>query len=72
MPEKHLAELIANQTPEAEINLLDEPEVRSWLDRFDFDIEAMLRTAEAADLYELHQALNLTLTYDANENKWRR
>lgn len=67
--EKHLAELIANQTPEAETDLLDEPEVASWLDQFDFDIEEMLRTAEAADLYELHQAMNLTLNYDANDEQ---
>jgi hypothetical protein len=67
--EKHLAELIANQMPEADDDLLEESEVRSWLDRFDFDVEEMLRSAEAVDLHELHQALNLTLSYDANEEQ---
>jgi len=65
--EKRLGELIASQTPEDDTLLLDEAEVRAWIDGIDFDVAAMLATAEPQDLYEFHQAVGLQLVYNANE-----
>ena len=66
--EKRLGELIATQTPEDDTLLLNETEVRAWIDGIDFDVAAMLATAEPQDLYEFHQAVGLHLVYNANKN----